>query len=387
MTGEEHSMKFVAQPQISEEEISLVSQTIRAKSFVEGENARTLEKEFAQFVGAKHAICTVNGTAALHLALEGLNIPPGVEAITSAFTFIASANAICFGGGIPIFADIDPNSFNIDPEKIRALITPKTKYIVPIHIFGLPADMKAILDVAEDNDLVIIEDACQAHGGRIEGKHTGTFGDVGCFSFYATKNMISGEGGMVVTNNEELAIRMRSLKNHGREPSGGYHHHLIAYNFRLADPLAAIGLIQLRKLPKMLEQRRKNAEQIRSTIMELEPLHVQTIPAGVTHGHYVCAPVIENPKFSVDEVIKKLHNLGIGSRRIYSVPCHQQPTYLDGIKSWRWSKFVNYPDYSQVSLPVTEKIARSHFEVPIHPGITSDEVIAIQDALNDIFSK
>lgn len=379
-------MKYIAQPQVSEEEISLVAQTIRSKSFVEGENARTLEKEFAEFVGAKHAICTVNGTAALHLAMEGLNIPPGAEVITSAFTFIASANAICFGGGIPIFADISTSSFNIDPEKIQALITPKTKCIMPVHIFGLPADMKAILDIAKDNNLAIIEDACQAHGSRIDGKHAGTFGDIGCFSFYATKNMISGEGGMIVTNNDEIATRIRSLKNHGRGPSGGYHHHLIAYNYRLADPLAAIGLIQLRKLPKMLEQRRKNAEMIRSTIMGLDSLRVQEIPVGVTHGHYVCAPVIENPKFSVDEVIKKLQNLGIGSRRIYSVPCHQQPTYLDGIKHWRWNKFVNYPDYSKVSLPVTEKIARSHFEVPIHPGVNSEEIVVIQNALEKIFS-
>ncbi|UCG90371.1 MAG: DegT/DnrJ/EryC1/StrS family aminotransferase [Candidatus Heimdallarchaeota archaeon] len=379
-------MKYIAQPQVSEEEISLVAQTIRSKSFVEGENARTLEKEFAKFVGAKHAICTVNGTAALHLALEGLNIPPGAEVITSAFTFIASANAICFGGGIPIFADINPSSFNIDPEKIKPLINPKTKCLMPVHIFGLPADMKAILDIAEDNNLTIIEDACQAHGSRIDGKHSGTFGDIGCFSFYATKNMISGEGGMVVTNNDELAERIRSLKNHGRGPSGGYHHHIIAYNFRLADPLAAIGLIQLRKLPKMLEQRQKNAEMIRSTIKELDSLRVQVIPTGITHGHYVCAPVIENPRFSVDEVIKRLNNLGIGARRIYSVPCHQQPTYLDGIKHWRWNEFVNYPDYSNVNLPVTEKISRSHFEVPIHPGVNSEEIVVIQNALKEIFS-
>lgn len=379
-------MKYVAQPQISEEEVSLVAETIRSKGFVEGKNARSLEKEFAEFVGIKHAICAVNGTAALHLAMEGLGIPPGAEVITSAFTFIASANAICFGGGIPIFADIDPDTYNIDPDKIKTLITPKTKCIVPIHIFGLPADMKAILDLAEEHDLIVIEDACQAHGGRIEGKHAGTFGDVGCFSFYATKNMITGEGGMVVTDNDELASRIRSLKNHGRGPSGGYHHYLIGYNYRLSDPLAAIGLIQLRKLPKMLEQRRRNAELIRSTIMELESLKVQKIPQGVTHGHYVCAPVIENPKISVDGVITKLNKKGIGSRRIYSIPCYQQPTYLEGINNWRWNKFVNYPDYSKINLPNTEKIARSHFEIPIHPGLSSHEVQTIQEALKEIFA-
>ncbi|MHA2248539.1 MAG: DegT/DnrJ/EryC1/StrS family aminotransferase [Candidatus Hodarchaeales archaeon] len=379
-------MKKFAQPEISEEEISHVSETIRSRSFVEGINARNLEKEFAEFVGAKHAICTVNGTAALHLAMEGMNISPGTEMITPAFTFIASANAICFGGNIPIFCDIHPDTFNIDPEKIIDLVNPNTKAIVPVHIFGLPCDMKAINEIAEDNDLKIIEDACQAHGGRIDGKHVGTFGDVGCFSFYATKNMITGEGGMVVTDNDDLANRMRSIKNHGRGLKGGYHHHLIAYNFRLADPLAAIGLIQMRKLPKMLKQRKKNAESIRKTLIQFDQLHVQSITPGVTHGHYICAPVITHPDLQVEKVIDDLKSKGIASRQIYSMPCHQQPTYLEGIKEWRWSKYVNYPDYSTVKLPVTERIASNHFEIPIHTGVSEKEIIYIQNALSEIFS-
>ncbi len=379
-------MKNLAQPEISEEEISHVSETIRSKSFVEGKNARALEKEFAEFVGAKHAICAVNGTAALHLAMEGLNISPGTEVITPAFTFIASSNSICFGGNIPIFCDIDPNTFNIDPEKIKELINPNTKAIVPVHIFGLPCNMKAINDIAEDHDLKVIEDACQAHGGRIDGKHVGTFGDIGCFSFYATKNMITGEGGMVVTDNDDLADRMRSLKNHGRGPKGGYNHHLVAYNFRLADPLAAIGLIQIRKLPKMLDQRKKNAESIRKTLQEFDQVQIQSVSPGVTHGHYICAPVITHPDFPVKNVIKNLKAKGIASRQIYSLPCHQQQTYLEGIKEWRWTKFVNYPDYSKVKLPVTERIASNHFEIPIHTGVTEKETDLIKNALSEIFS-
>ncbi|MFX0171969.1 MAG: DegT/DnrJ/EryC1/StrS family aminotransferase [Candidatus Hodarchaeota archaeon] len=379
-------MKYFAQPQISDEEVSLVAQTIRSRAFVEGKNARALEKEFAEFVGVKHAICAVNGTAALFLALEGLNISPEAEVITSSFTFIASANVITFGGSIPIFADIDIETFNINPEEIEANITSKTKCIMPIHIFGLPADMKAINDIAEDHNLLIIEDACQAHGGRIDGKHVGSFGDVGCFSFYATKNMMSGEGGMVVTNNDEVAERIRSLKNHGRGPSGGYHHHLIGYNFRLADPLAAIGLIQLRKLPGMLKQRQRNAEAIRKTIMELDSIRNQKIMKGVTHSHYICAPILENHDHKIEDIIKKLANHGINSRQIYNVPCHQQPTYLRGIRNWKWTKYVKYPDYSKVVLPNTDKVARFHFEVPIHPGVTNEEISIIQDALIDIFT-
>ncbi|NHJ02399.1 MAG: DegT/DnrJ/EryC1/StrS family aminotransferase [Candidatus Heimdallarchaeota archaeon] len=377
----------VADPQITEEEISLVTETIRSKALVEGKNARILEKEFANFVGAKNAICTTNGTSALHLALEALDIPPGAEIITPAFTFIASANAISFGGNVPIFADLDPKTYNIDPEEIEKLITPKTKAILPVHIFGLPADMKAILDIATDHDLIVIEDACQAHGASIDGKHVGSFGEVGCFSFYATKNMISGEGGMIVTDNDELALKMRSLKNHGRGAQGGYHHEYVAYNFRLADPLAAIGLVQLRKLPLMLKRREENAKKIRKTIDSLSGIRNQEIPKGFIHGHYICAPVVDSPKFTPNQIISELKNYNIGSRQIYSIPCHQQHTYLDGIKKWRWSKFVTYPDYSKVSLPNTELIAATHFEIPIHAGLTEVDVQMIQEALVEIIKE
>ena len=378
-------MKFVAQPQISEEEVSLVAETVRSRGLVEGKNARALEEAFAKFTGAKHAICTVNGTAALHLAIEGLKIPPNSEIITTSFTFIASANSISFGGCIPIFAEIDPDTYNIDPEKIEELITPKTKAILPVHIFGLPSEMKAINDIAEDHNLLVIEDACQSHGARIDGKHVGTFGKIGCFSFYATKNMITGEGGMVVTNDDDLAEEIRSLKNHGRNPQGGYNHYTIGFNYRLADPLAAIGLIQINKLPKMLAQRTKNATAIRKTIDELPSLRKQKIPKGVVHSHYICAPIVDKSSDkSAPEIVKELNKRGVGSRQIYAVPCHQQPTYQRSIKAWRWSKYVDYPDYSKLSLPITERIARSHFEVPIHPGVTEEEVQRIQSILTDI---
>jgi perosamine synthetase len=378
-------MKFIAQPQISEEEISLVSSTIRNGQFVEGKNARAFEKEFAEFVGAKHAICAVNGTAALHLAIEAANIPPGAEVITPAFTFIASANSITFGGAIPIFAEIDPETYTIDPGSIRNLITPQTKAILPVHIFGLPSNMKVIKEIAKENNLVIIEDACQAHGAEIDGQHVGTFGDMGCFSFYATKNMITGEGGMVVTDQDDLAMRIRSLKNHGRGPSGGYEHHRIGFNFRLPDPLAAIGLIQLRKLPAMLEKRKKNAEVVRNMISNLKDVDTQKIPEGFTHSHYVCAPVVNANKFSVNDVIQQLKEKGIASRRIYSLGCHKQPTYLKGIQEWRWNEFVNYPDYNKVELPITERISENHFEIPIHPGVTESEIETIGNALSEIF--
>ncbi len=374
----------IADPQITEEEINIVTETIRSKGLVEGKNARLLEKEFAEFVGVKNAICTTNGTSALHLALEALDIPPGAEIITPAFTFIASANAISFGGNIPIFADLNPRTFNINPDEIEKLITSKTKAILPVHIFGLPSDMKAILDIADDHDLLVIEDACQAHGATIDGKHVGSMGEVGCFSFYATKNMISGEGGMIVTDNNELAAKIRSLKNHGRGPSGGYQHEYVAYNFRLADPLAAIGLVQLRKLPNMLRLRENNANRLRETINDLNEVRNQEIPKGFKHSHYICAPIVETTRFTPKEIIEELKKRNIGSRQIYSIPCHQQQTYLEGIKKWRWSQFVKYPDYSKVKLPHTEHIATSHFEIPVHAGLSEADILKIQTALIEI---
>ena len=371
---------------IDENDIASVVDVLKSDFLTQGPKVNEFEDNFATYIGAKYAIAVSNGTAALHLALEGLNISPGAEVITPAFTFIASANAITFGGSIPIFADIDPETYTIDPKHVEQLITPKTEAILPVHIFGLPSNMKVLQEVAEDHNLVIIEDACQAHGAKIEGKHVGTMGDAGCFSFYATKNMITGEGGMIVTDNDELAERIRSIKNHGRGASGGYQHHRIGYNFRLADPLAAIGLIQLQKLPEMLRKRRENAESLRKVVDELDHIQVQKIPNGYTHSHYVFAPVVNEDFINVDEVIEKLRKRNIASRRIYALACHKQPTYLEGIKEWRWNKFVTYPDYSKITLPVTERISTSHFEIPVHPGVTETDIKEIQTALREIFS-
>ncbi|MHA1244894.1 MAG: DegT/DnrJ/EryC1/StrS family aminotransferase, partial [Candidatus Heimdallarchaeota archaeon] len=177
----------VIDPQIGEEEKKAVMAVLDSKYLAEGPVAREYEQKFAEYIGGKHVMVTTNGTSALHLALEALQILPGDEVITTPFTFVASSNSILFNGAIPIFADIDPKTYNIDPEKIREKITKKTKAIMPVHIFGNPCDMKAIKEIADEHDLKIIEDACQAHGARVDGKHVGTLGDVGCFSFYATK--------------------------------------------------------------------------------------------------------------------------------------------------------------------------------------------------------
>lgn len=380
----------VVKPMIDESEIKNITDVLKSGMIAEGQQARLFEEEFAKFTGVKHAIFVNNGTTALHLALETLDIEPGSEVITSGFTFIASANAITFIGAIPKFSDIDPNTWNIDPKTIKEAITPKTKAIMPVHIFGLPANMKEINEIANEHDLLVIEDAAQGHGGKINGKHVGNFGDIGCFSFYATKNMITGEGGMVVTNSDELAGKAKSIKNHGRAAnvSGGYAHYRIGYNFRAPDYSAAIGRAQLKKLPDFLKLRKRNAEYYRKELEDL-PLVFQEILANHEHGNYIFAPRInpEKTNLTVPDVIKKLKEKEIGARPIYDTPVYNQPAYLNINKEWRWAKAgINYPDYSKVKMPVTELISKNHFEIPVHPGVTQDGLNYVVEGLKSIFT-
>ena len=260
---------------------------------------------------------------------------------------------------------------------------------MPVHIFGLPANMKEIKEIAEDHDLYVIEDAAQGHGGKIDNKHVGNFGDIACFSFYATKNMITGEGGMVVTNDDDLADKARSIKNHGRSSNkaGGYAHYRIGYNFRAPDYSAAIGLAQLKKLPQFLEIRTRNAEYYRKELEDL-PLMFQKIPHGVKHGNYIFAPCIdtENSSLSVPEVVDYLKKEKIIARPIYDVPVYKQPAYLS-IHEWRWAKAgIPYPDYSLTSNPITERIAKNHFEIPVHPGVTQENLDVIVEIMKRLFS-
>lgn len=372
---------------IDDHEIDNIMEVLKSGMIAEGPQAKALEKEFAKYTGVKHAVFVNNGTAALHLAMETLDLDPGSEVITSGFTFIASANSITFIGAIPVFGEINSKTWNLDPESIEKLITPKTKAIMPVHIFGLPANMKEINEIAQKHDLHVIEDAAQGHGGKIDGKHVGNFSDIACFSFYATKNMITGEGGMVVTNNDELADRARSIKNHGRagNVAGGYAHYRVGYNFRAPDYSAAIGRAQLKKLDSFLEARKKHAEYYKSQLGDL-PVVWQDTPTGTEHGNYIFALKLTTDKIKVADVVTQLREKEIIARPIYDVPVYKQPTYLD-IKKWRWAKAgINYPDYSKVHNPVTDTVATTHFEIPVHPGLTDEEVEYVAQNVKNILS-
>jgi perosamine synthetase len=375
----------VVDPQINEEEKKAVMDVLDSKYLAEGPVARKFEEMFSDFVGAKHCLVTSNGTTALHCAIQALGIQPGDEVITTPFTFIASSNSILFNGAIPIFADIDPQTFNIDPNKIEEKITEKTKAIMPVHIFGNPCDMKAIKDIADEHNLKIIEDACQAHGAYFADQHVGTFGDVGTFSFYATKNLTFGEGGAIVTDNEELKDTINSIRNHGRPPKGGYHHTQIGYNYRTSNVHAAIGVEQLKKLPDMLKTRERNAKYLQKNLSDLPGFKLQKVTKGGKHCWYIAAGITLKDDLPVTKVIEQMKANDIGSRQIYSVPSYQQPAYTNINNYYHWAKFVTFPDYSKVSCPIAEKIGRTHFEIPINPGVTIENMEHIIKILSDIF--
>ncbi len=375
----------VVDPQIGEAEKKALNDVIDSKYLAEGPVAREFEKQFSEFVKSKYAIVTANGTTALHLAIECTGIKPGDEVITTPFTFIASSNSILFNGAIPIFADIDPETYNIDPEKVEEKITKKTKAILPVHIFGNPCDMKALKDIADDHNLLLIEDACQSHGAYFDGKHTGTIGNVGCFSFYASKNLPFGEGGAIVTDSEELKDEILCIRNHGRTLKGGYFHTKIGYNYRTSNLHAAIGIEQMKKLPAMLKARKENAEFLIKETADLKGFALQKIYDKAIHGWYIAAGRTDREDLPVQTVIEKLKAKEIGSRQIYDIPSYKQPAYTEINDYYYWAKFIKFPDYSKVNCPVAERIGKTHFEIPIHPGVTKENMQLIVETLHDIF--
>jgi dTDP-4-amino-4,6-dideoxygalactose transaminase len=366
-------------PIIGQEEIEAVKRVLESGMLAEGKVSRELEKLYAEYTGTKFATVTSNGTTALSTALEAMGLEPGDEVITSPFTFIASANSIAMVGAIPVFVDIKPDSYNIDPDLVENAITDKTKAIMPVHIFRMRSDMKHIMDIADSHDLQVIEDACQAHGAEVEGKKVGSLGHVASFSFYATKNMMTGEGGMITTDNEELYDDILMIKNHGRGKQGGYSHFRIGYNNRMMDIVSAIGIEQIKRLPEAVKQRRKNAQELDDFFAEFDSIKPQVEDEGMMSSYHLYAPRLYSDKMNRDEIVTALRNEGVGSRAVYALPCHKQDTYLN-IQQWRWAKFVDYPDYSAVTLPVSEEVGLRHFDIPVHPSLTNEEKELIKSA-------
>src|SRR5512137_2080265 len=236
----------IAKPIIGDEEIKAAADVLKSGMLAQGESVKRFEDEFSGYLGVGNAIAVNNGTVALDLTIKALGLKNGDEVITPAFTFIPTANCALYQGLRPVFADVDPRTFNIDPEDLQKKITPRTRAVIGVHLYGQPFDLSAVSEICQDRGIALVEDCAQAHGAEFQGKRVGSFGTAGCFSFYPTKNMTTGEGGMITTNDDALAARLRLLRSHG--DTGKYNHVSLGYNYRMMNLQGALGLVQLQRL-------------------------------------------------------------------------------------------------------------------------------------------
>ncbi len=329
----------------------------------QGSEVEAFEKEFADFCNANYAVATSSGTTALHLALLSLGIGVGDEIITTPFSFIASSNSILYIGAKPVFCDIDEKTFNIDPAKIEKLVTEKTKAILPVHLYGQPADMPRILDIAKNHNLKIIEDACQAHGAKINGQLVGRFGDAACFSFYPTKNMTTGEGGVVLFKDRKAYEKAVMIRAHGMKVR--YHHEILGYNFRMTDIQASIGREQLKKLPNFNKRRQTNAKFFFDNITNPK-IKLPKIKKRYEHVFHQFTIMVENR----DDVIKKLTEVDIGTGIHYPICINEQPLY----------KSLGY----KANLSIGRRVANKVLSIPVHPSLSKNDLRHIVRAINNL---
>lgn len=358
----------IAKPLIGEEERELVLGVLDSGIVAQGPKVKEFEENFAEYIGVDYAIAVSSGTAALYLSLLAHDIGKEDEVITTPFTFISTANSILFCNAKPVFVDIEEGAFNIDPEKIEEGITEKTKAIIPVHLYGHPADMKEITKIADDHNLVVIEDACQAHGTELDGKKVGSF-STGTFSFYPTKNMTTGEGGMITIGDEKIAEKLRMLREHGSKKR--YYHEILGFNLRMTDISAAIGIAQLKRLDEFNSIRIENAGYISERLKDIDGILLPEIKEGIKHVfHQYTIRVTEDFKVTRDELIRILNEKGIGTGIYYPVPIHKQPLY----------KKLGYDK----NLPVSEKMAQEVLSLPIHPSVTKENLGYIAETISSI---
>jgi perosamine synthetase len=353
----------ISKPFIGEAEKQAVLEVLESGMLVQGPRAAKLESKFAALCGTSQAIATSSGTTALHVALLAHGIGPEDEVITTPFTFIASVNCILYVGAKPVFVDVEEDTFNIDPALIEAAITRKTKAILPVHLYGYPCNMDALMAIAQKHNLIIIEDACQAVGASYHGKKVGSFG-TGCFSLYATKNIMAGEGGMVTTDDETVAQRCKMIRNHGMQRR--YYHDMLGYNFRITDLHAAIGLVQIERLDEFTEKRKENATYFNT---HLKSVKIPNVRPGYEHVWHQYTIRLDGGR-DRDAAIKKLNDAGIGTGIFYPIPANKQAHLAE--------------EYGKMSLPVAEQLANEVISLPVHPQLSQANLDSIVEAVNQL---
>jgi dTDP-4-amino-4,6-dideoxygalactose transaminase len=358
----------ISKPWLGQEEIDAVTDVLKSGIIASGPKVKEFEKEFSAYTGAPHAIAVSNGTCAIHTALFALGVGKGDKVIVPAFTFIATSNSVLHAGAEPVFVDIDEKSFNIDPEKAEAALKKdrkkQIKAIICVHLYGRTCRMDELLAVAKKYKVKLIEDAAQAHGSKYKGRMAGTFGDAATFSMYATKNMTTGEGGMVTTGSEKAAAAARQFINHGSERV--YYHTVLGYNYRTTDIEASIGLVQLRKLEGFNEKRRQNAVRMKGILQHYDGIILPEDGEGCHHIYHQFTIRVKGGMR--DAFLKHINDGGIGAKIFYPVPLHKQPVYKGMFKG--------------LKLPVTERLTKEVISLPVHPGLTDAEFEKMAEVFN-----
>ncbi len=363
----------LAKPYVGEEEIKAVSQVIRYGWLSMGPKLTEFENEFAKFIGIKHAVAVNSGTSGLHLCIKALNIRPGDEVITPSFSFVASSNPVIFEGGKPVFVDIDERTYNIDPQKLEEAITEKTKAIILVHIFGQPCNMDAIMMIVEKSKIPIIEDACEALGATYNGKKVGTFGKASVFAFYPNKQITTGEGGIIVTDDDEIADICRSWRNQGRDDSGEWLKHIrIGYNYRLDEMSCAVGIEQLKKVEFILNKRREIATKYTERLKRIDGIITPYVGPNTETSPWVYYLRVEE-NLDRNKILEYLNENGVSSRAYFYPPIHLQPVYK------------NIFGYIGGELPITERVSNKGFIIPFFVDMTDEQIdkvcVTIEEAV------
>ena len=353
----------IAKPIIGDEEIENVVEVLKSGMIAQGPKVEEFEQRFAEWVGADYGIAVNSGTAALHTALLSCDIGEGDEVITTPFTFIASGNSIVYTGARPVFADIDLETYTLNPDEIEGLITENTKAVMPVQLYGQSADMDRINEIAEKYGLIVIEDAAQAHGAICNGQKVGSIGDMSCFSFYPTKNMTTSEGGIITTDDEDLADSARIFRAHGA--SIRYHHGEIGYNFRMTDIAAAIGLAQLEKIDEFNDKRIDNAAYLNQGLNDVDGVVTPYCAEGSKHVYHQYTIRVE--KGDRDDWVDIINDCGVGTGIHYPIPLYNQPVYrslgFDG------------------DCPNAELAADNVISLPVHPSLTKEDLDLVIEAV------
>ncbi|WP_237558708.1 DegT/DnrJ/EryC1/StrS family aminotransferase [Candidatus Methanodesulfokora washburnensis] len=369
----------ISKPFLGKEELNEIEKVLESGMLAQGEKVREFEQKFADYIGTKHAVAVSNGTAALHIALIAMGLRPRDQALTSAFTFFSSASTIVLCGAVPRFSDVDERTMNIDPEKMNLN---KCKIVIPVHLHGHPADMDPIMEKARKEGALVLEDAAQAHGAEYRGRKVGSMGDAAIFSFYPTKNMTTGEGGMITTNDEEIAEKARILRDQGQKSK--YIHWGIGFNYRMTEINAAIGLVQLRKLDSM-NKRRETIARIYSEELNIRGIRIPYVAPWAKHAWHLYPLMTDARKR--DEIVDRLNAVGVMARKPYPMPVQEQEAM----------KMLNDPERNYLAVlfdkvefertPVAEKLTKEVFYIPIHPSMSDEDVNYVVDSVKSVLKQ